>query len=136
MSGHPDVDMVRSLLNAIDDECADGAEWQFMPHALAALDRIESELMGATKEKTMNEDRSKGVLITASLPSGETIATWERDARGNLVDFAAAIEQLRVSAETCEGNAPIHEAMGNAEQAALSRANAANYRAAIARLQG
>jgi hypothetical protein len=47
------------------------------------------------------------------------------------MDFTAAIAELTRSAETCEHNAPIHEADGNAEQAALSRANAANYRAAI-----
>lgn len=47
-----------------------------------------------------------------------------------------AIAQLMLSAETCEANAPIHEAEGNAEQAALSRSNAASYRAAIAALQG
>jgi hypothetical protein len=43
----------------------------------------------------------------------------------------AAIAELDRSAETCEHNAPIHEAEGNAEQAALSRANAQGYRAAI-----
>lgn len=53
MSSHPDVAIVRSLLNAIDDECEDGREWQFMPHALAALDRIESALMGTTQENLM-----------------------------------------------------------------------------------
>jgi hypothetical protein len=47
------------------------------------------------------------------------------------MDFTAAIAELARAAETCEHNAPIHEAEGNAEQAALSRANAANYRAAI-----
>mgnify|MGYP001191846849 CR=1 FL=1 len=47
----------------------------------------------------------------------------------------AAIAQLSVSAETCENNAPIHEAEGNAEQAALSRANAVAYRSAIATLE-
>lgn len=50
------------------------------------------------------------------------------------MDFSAAMAQLEVAAETCEHNAPIHEAEGNLEQAALSRANAENYRAAIARL--
>jgi hypothetical protein len=50
-------------------------------------------------------------------------------------DFAAAVAALTVSAETCENNAPIHEAEGRQEQAELSRANAENYRAAIARLE-
>lgn len=45
-----------------------------------------------------------------------------------------AITQLGICAETCETNAPIHEAEGRTEQAALSRANAASYRAAIERL--
>lgn len=44
----------------------------------------------------------------------------------------SAIVQLRISAETCENNAPIHEAEGNHEQADCSRKNAAAYRAAIA----
>lgn len=48
----------------------------------------------------------------------------------------AAIAQLEVSAETCENNAPIWEAEGNHEQAALSRANAESYRAAICQLRG
>jgi hypothetical protein len=47
------------------------------------------------------------------------------------MEFTAAIAELSRAAETCEHNAPIHEAEGNAEQAAFSRANAANYRAAI-----
>jgi|GEM_PF-820015 len=58
-----------------------------------------------------------------------------RDRLHHAQDVASAITQLDISARTCEGNAPAHEAMGNAEQAALSRANAASYRAAIARLQ-
>jgi hypothetical protein len=47
------------------------------------------------------------------------------------MDFTAAIAELTRAAETCEHNAPIHEAEGSAEQAALSRGNAANYRAAM-----
>lgn len=49
--------------------------------------------------------------------------------------MAGAVEVLRIAAETCENNAPIHAAEGNAEQAELSRNNAVGYRAAIARLQ-
>jgi len=49
--------------------------------------------------------------------------------------FDAAINQLTISAETCENNAPIHEAEGNTEQAELSRASAVSYRAAIEHLQ-
>jgi hypothetical protein len=49
--------------------------------------------------------------------------------------FDAAIERLTVAAEICETNAPIHESEGRHEQAALSRANAENYRYAIALLQ-
>lgn len=48
---------------------------------------------------------------------------------------AAAIEQLTISAEVCETNAPISEAEGNHEQAELERKNASAYRAAIARLE-
>jgi hypothetical protein len=48
-----------------------------------------------------------------------------------LLPMPQVIAELTRAAETCEHNAPIHEAEGNAEQAALSRANAANYRAAI-----
>lgn len=48
--------------------------------------------------------------------------------------FDAAICQLTISAETCENNAPIHEAEGRIEQAALSRSNAESYRSAIAAL--
>lgn len=45
--------------------------------------------------------------------------------------FESAIAQLEVSAATCENNAPIWEAEGNQEQAATSRQNAEDYRAAI-----
>lgn len=45
--------------------------------------------------------------------------------------YEAAISQLIVNAETCENNAPIHESEGHSEQAALSRANAESYRAAV-----
>lgn len=48
--------------------------------------------------------------------------------------YEAAIIQLTVGAEIAENNAPIFEAEGNHEQAALSRSNAANYRAAIKEL--
>ena len=51
-------------------------------------------------------------------------------------DLTPAIAELQRSAEICEHNAPIHEAEGNAEQAALSRANAASYRAAVTALEG
>lgn len=43
----------------------------------------------------------------------------------------AAIEQLKISAEVCENNAPINEDEGNISQAALERDNAAAYREAI-----
>jgi len=46
-------------------------------------------------------------------------------------DFTPALETLRIAAETCEDNAPIHTAEGRPEQAALSTANAASYRAAM-----
>jgi hypothetical protein len=49
--------------------------------------------------------------------------------------YDAAIAQLIVSAETCENNAPIHEAEGRIEQAACARANATSYRLAIDALQ-
>lgn len=45
--------------------------------------------------------------------------------------YEAAIIQLKISAETCENNAPIYEADGDAAQAAHTRANAESYRAAI-----
>ncbi|MCY1414007.1 hypothetical protein D3C76_538200 [compost metagenome] len=44
---------------------------------------------------------------------------------------AAAIERLKQAAEACENNAPIHEAEGEHEQAALDRTNAQAYRSAI-----
>ncbi len=47
----------------------------------------------------------------------------------------AAIEQLKISAEVCENNAPINEAEGNISQAALERDNAAAYREAIQALE-
>ena len=49
--------------------------------------------------------------------------------------FQAAINQLTISAEICENNAPIHEAEGNLAQAELSRTSASNYSEAIQRLQ-
>ena len=45
-----------------------------------------------------------------------------------------AVTSLQINAATCEGNAPVHDSMGNAEQAELGRTAAASYRAAIARL--
>lgn len=42
-----------------------------------------------------------------------------------------AIEQLKISAEICENNAPINETEGSLEQAALERENATAYREAI-----
>jgi hypothetical protein len=45
-------------------------------------------------------------------------------------DLTPAIDELRRSAETCEHNAPIHEAAGDQAQAELCRANAESYRAA------
>ncbi len=50
-------------------------------------------------------------------------------------DLNPAIEELARSAETCEHNAPLHEAEGNAEQAALCRQLAASYRAGEVRLR-
>lgn len=46
----------------------------------------------------------------------------------------AAVVALDIAARTCEGNAPVHVAMGNTEQAEASNANAVSYHAAIARL--
>lgn len=57
-----------------------------------------------------------------------------RDRLAHADEVSDAAAWLRCAAETCENNAPIHDAQGNAEQAQLSRANAASYRAAIARL--
>lgn len=45
-----------------------------------------------------------------------------------------AVEQLQHNANTCLGNAPIHEQEGNLAQAELSRENGAAYLLAIARL--
>lgn len=49
--------------------------------------------------------------------------------------YADAIAQLTISAEVCETNAPINDAEGNHEQAALERKNAQSFRAAISRLE-
>lgn len=46
-----------------------------------------------------------------------------------------AIAQLEVSLESAEKNAPIWEAEGNHEQAAVSRAHAESFRLAIERLK-
>lgn len=51
------------------------------------------------------------------------------------MNFEAAIEQLTISAETCENNAPINQAEGNLDQAGLERSNAEGYRSAIAMLE-
>ena len=48
----------------------------------------------------------------------------------------SAIESLRIAAEVCEHNAPLNDAAGNADQAAIERKNAAEYRAAIEVLKG
>lgn len=49
--------------------------------------------------------------------------------------YDSAIAQLTISAEVCETNAPINEAEGNHEQAAIERKNAQSFRDAIARLE-
>ena len=229
MSSHPDVAIVRSLLNAIDDECEDGREWQFMPHALAALDRIESALMGTTRENLMPmlntvteqelaaraiapritetdleaainsehyftaQDGRNGALNAGTysgrevpsdgdadllplgllticvlvLENGYTVTgtsacaspanfdadigkrlarrdavrqVWPllgfqlRDRIHHAPALHAAAVALAIDADTCEHNAPIHADGGNQAQAELCRANAASYRAAIARL--
>lgn len=51
------------------------------------------------------------------------------------MQHAAAIANLKISAEVCETNAPINEAEGNHDQAKLERDNAESYRAAIASLE-
>lgn len=48
---------------------------------------------------------------------------------------ASAIAQLEKHASNCENNAAIQEAEGQYEDAANSRTNAADYRAAIESLQ-
>lgn len=80
------------------------------------------------------------IEMTASTPDGKPLGRWARDDQGNLIDphpgddLDAAIALLMMSAETCDHNAPIHADGGNHAQADLCRANAASYRAAIARL--
>lgn len=69
------------------------------------------------------------------MPMLNTVTEQELAARSiNPRDTDAAIALLMMSAETCEHNAPIHADGGNQAQADLCRANAASYRAAIARL--
>ncbi len=46
-----------------------------------------------------------------------------------------AITLLEIEVATMENNIPINEAAGNVEQAALERANAESYRAAITALR-
>lgn len=48
----------------------------------------------------------------------------------SLPELEYAIDLLRRSAETCEHNAPIHEASGDTDQAKLDRELAKSYRAA------
>lgn len=79
MSAHPDVAIVRSLLNAIDDECEPGQEWQFMPHALAALDRIESALMGTTQENLMQGTVTERELASKAVAPRVTEADLEAE---------------------------------------------------------
>ena len=47
----------------------------------------------------------------------------------------SAIETLRVAKAQCDNNAPINEAEGNIEQAALERQNSVEYAKAIEILQ-
>ncbi len=47
------------------------------------------------------------------------------------MNLKSAINQLDISAEACENNAPIHESQGNCEQANASRENATSMREAI-----
>ena len=63
-------------------------------------------------------------------PQANLAAAIEQDTK-----FGATINHLMISAEICENNAPIQEADGNLEQAALTRAQAANFREAIEQLQ-
>ncbi len=50
--------------------------------------------------------------------------------------FDQTIAQLDACAKVCEHNAPVNDASGNKAQADHERANAANYREAIRKLQG
>jgi hypothetical protein len=43
-------------------------------------------------------------------------------------ELDVAIDELRRAAETCEHNAPIHDAAGDVAQAELCRSNARSYR--------
>lgn len=47
-------------------------------------------------------------------------------------DVSAAVATLQIALDTVENNAPINEAAGNVEQAALERANAESFRKALA----
>lgn len=48
-----------------------------------------------------------------------------------IVDFSSAINQLDISAQTLENNAPLNIERGDLEQAELERRNATSYREAI-----
>lgn len=90
-------------LKALGLDPDDNADWL----SAAALDAVE-----------LNE----AVALAASVIGGDMLDS---------ADLAGALATLRIALDTVETNAPINEAAGNVEQAALERENAASFREAI-----
>lgn len=58
------------------------------------------------------------------------VSAVDSSRRHHMNELDPAIDILRQHAETCEHNAPIHEASGDTDQAKLDRELAKSYRAA------
>ncbi len=105
------------------------------PRMEQALQTRIVELDAQITERTAERDALKAELGEQALDSvDEAVALAARVISGEALDSAdlsGAVATLRIALDAVETNAPIHEAAGNAEQAALSRANAESFRQAL-----
>lgn len=105
------------------------------PRMEQALQARIVELDARIVERTAERDALKAELGEQALDGvDEAVALAARVIGGETLDSAdlsGAVASLRIALDIVETNAPIHEAAGNAEQAALSRENAESFRQAL-----
>lgn len=105
------------------------------PRMEQVLQQRNTELDAQIAERTAERDALKAELGDQALDSvDEAVALAARVIGGEALDSADlsdALATLRIALDAVETNAPINEAAGNVEQAALERANAESFRQAI-----
>ena len=74
--------------------------------------------------KPWTEEHAAALQLAVSIESGTALDAVD--------DLAAAVATLQVALDTVENNAPINEAAGHVEQAALERESAESFRKALA----